>query len=76
MRDTTREAEAVVRAAVRRRSPVERMRDALALSDALRAVSLARLRREYPADSPVALVERLTGDSLQPVVRRGPRLGE
>lgn len=76
MRDTTLEADAVVRAAVRRRSPVERMRDALALSDALRAVSLARLRREHPTDSPVALVERLTGDSLRPVVRRGPRPGE
>jgi len=48
------------------------MREALALSEALRALSLARLRREYPDEPPIALVERLIGDSLQPGGRRGP----
>jgi len=75
MHDTSPEAETVVRAAIRRRSPVERMREALALSDAMRALSLARLRREHPADSQLALVERLTGDSLRPGGRRGPSPG-
>jgi len=74
MRDTSPEADAVVRAAIRRRPPVERMREALELSDALRALVLARLGRQHPADSPIALVERLTGEPLRPAVRTGPAL--
>lgn len=72
MRDTSPEADAIVRAAIRRRPPVERMREALELSDSLRTLVLARLRRDHPADSPIALVERLTGESLRPAVRTGP----
>ncbi len=75
MRDTSPEADAVARAAIRRRPPVERMREALELSDALRALALRRLRREHPADSPIALAERLTGESLRPAVRIGPAPG-
>lgn len=72
MHDTSPEAAAVVRAAVQRRPPVQRMRDALELSQSLRALALARLRSLHPADSPIALVERLTGESLQPAARTGP----
>ena len=72
MRDTTREADAIARAAIRRRAPLERMRDALELSEALRAVALANLRRRHPTDSPIALVERLTGESLRLAARTGP----
>ena len=72
MHDTSAEAAAVARAALRRRPPVQRMRDALELSEALRALALARLRRLYPGDSPIALVERLTGESLQLAARTGP----
>jgi hypothetical protein len=73
MHDTSSEAAAVVRAAVQRRSPVQRMRDALELSESLRALALARLRSRHPAESPIALVERLTGESLQPAARTGPQ---
>jgi hypothetical protein len=53
-------------------SPVQRMRDALELSEALRALALSRLRSLHPDDSPIALVERLTGESLLPAARTGP----
>lgn len=72
MRDTSPEAEAVARAAIRRRPPVERMREALELSETLRALALVRWRRGYPADSTVELVERMTGESLELAVRTGP----
>jgi len=72
MHDTSPEAAAVARAAVRRRPPVQRMRDALELSEALRALALSRLRSLHPDDSPIALVERLTGESLLPAARTGP----
>ena len=72
MHDTSPEAAAVARAAVRRRPPVQRMRDALELSEALRALALSRLRSLHPDDSPIALVERLTGESLRPAARTGP----
>lgn len=42
MRDTTDEAEAIVRAAILRTSPVDRMRQALMLSETLRGVALSR----------------------------------
>lgn len=71
MRDTSPEADAVARAAIRRRPPIERMREALELSDALRTLVLARLRRRHPTDSPIALVERLTSESLRPVALPG-----
>ncbi|MDQ2667942.1 MAG: hypothetical protein M3Z05_18295 [Gemmatimonadota bacterium] len=71
MRDTTPEAAAIVRAAILRRTPVERMREALELSQTLRELAMANLRRHHPADSPIELVERLTGQSL----RVSPRIG-
>lgn len=75
MVDTSPEAEAVARAAILGRPPIERLRDALELSEMLRALALARLRRLHPEDSPITLVERLTGESLRPAVRTGPSPG-
>lgn len=72
MHDTSIEAAAIACAAVRRRHPAQRMRDALELSETLRALALSRLRRQHPGDAPIALVERLTGEPLRPVVRIGP----
>jgi len=71
MHDTSPEAAAIARAAVQRRPPTQRMRDALELSETLRWLALARLRRLHPGDSPIALVERLTGESLRPAARTG-----
>ena len=76
MHDTLPEAEATVRAAIRGRPPLERMRDALALSEMMRTLALVRLRRLHPNDSPTALVERLTGESLRPASRLGPSPGQ
>ena len=72
MHDTSPEAAAVARAAVRRRPAVQRMRDARELSETLRTLAMARLRSLHPDDSPIALVERLTGESLLPAARTGP----
>ena len=76
MHDTSPDAAAVASDAIRRRPALERMRDALALSETLRALALDRLRRLHPNDSPAALVERLTGESLQPGGRNGPSPGQ
>lgn len=72
MSDTRPEAAAVLRAAVLRRAPVERMRDALRLSEELRAVALAGLRRQYPEEPLLSLVARITGEPMVPGSRRGP----
>jgi hypothetical protein len=72
VRDTSPAAEAIVTAAIRRRPPVERMREALRLSSDLRTLALTRLRQQHPHDSPIELVERLTGESLRTGVRNGP----
>lgn len=72
MYDTSPEAAAIACAAVRRRYPAQRMRDALELSETLRALALSRLRRLHPGDPPISLVKRLTGEPLQPAVRIGP----
>ncbi len=72
MHDTSPEAAAVARAAVQRRPPAQRMRDALELSEMLRALAFVRLRKQHPDDSPIALVERLTGESLRLAARAGP----
>lgn len=75
MRHTSPEAAAIARAAIRARPPVERMREALALSETLRSLGLARLRQRHPTDSTIRLVERLTGEPLVPRARTGPGPG-
>jgi len=60
-RDTTRAAEAVRIAALRRRRPADRLREALQLSDTTRALALASLRRRHPQRSDRQLVELLLG---------------
>ena len=60
-RDTTRAAEAIRIAAVRRRRPADRLREALQLSDTTRALALASLRRRHPQRSDRQLVELLLG---------------
>ena len=62
--DTAPAAEAVRIAAVRRRAPADRLRQAMAWSESLRSVALARLRRRHPGRSEVELVELLLGVRL------------
>ncbi len=64
MKDTTAHAAEIVRARIRQTDPVVRMRQALAHSDAMRALALARLRARYPDHTTLALVEMLLGQPL------------
>jgi hypothetical protein len=64
MRDTSTEAIAVVRATIRAIDPVDRLRAALAHSEAMRDLALARLRVRYPNRSTLELVELLLGQPL------------
>lgn len=70
-RDTSRAAEAVRIAALRRRRPADRLREALQLSDTTRALALTSLRRRHPERSDRQLVELLLGEA--PGSRAGRR---
>lgn len=61
--DTHAEAEAVRSAAVRARSPADRLRDALELSELLHADMFARLRARFPTRSVVELALALGDES-------------
>jgi len=68
MRDTTPEAARVQTDAIRRLAPIERLAEALALSESVRAWVLSRLRERYPDRTDLELVELLAGGPL----RRAP----
>ncbi len=70
MHDTSPEAEAVVREAILRTAPTERVRQALVLSEQMRTLSLATLRRHHPDLSTLQLVELLSGETLIPTAAR------
>lgn len=72
MRDTTPEAEAVLVAAIRRRSPADRLADALRLSDTLRDFAIEALRRRRPDASYESLVAEWAGNPDVETVRHGP----
>ncbi|MCC6770972.1 MAG: hypothetical protein IT360_07145 [Gemmatimonadaceae bacterium] len=74
MQDTLPEAQRVLLAAIRRREPMQRLLDALRLSDELRAVAVDAARRRHPGASVAALVAKLTGEPAVPGVRYGPRV--
>ena len=66
--DTRVEAEAIRLATVRARSPEDRLRDALELSELLHAGMFARLRARYPMCSVVQLALAYGGGSADGVV--------
>jgi hypothetical protein len=66
MRDTQPEAEAMRLAAIRRMAPGERVRQALELSEWVRQLALAELRKHYPGRSDLELVELMLGVRLVP----------
>ena len=70
MRDTSADAALVVCDAIRRTAPTERMRQALAHSEAMRALSLAGLRARHPERTTLELVEMLLGTRLITEERR------
>lgn len=71
--DTSPDAEVLIRDAIRRQSPAQRVDAALALSESVRAISLAVLRARFPERSTLELVAMITGESLVPAARLGPR---
>jgi hypothetical protein len=75
MSDTRPEAEAVRRAVIMGRPPMERLHDALRMSEELREVALAALRTRHPDEPLLALVARLAGEPMVPGMRRGPISG-
>jgi len=64
VRDTPSETLQTQVAAIRRVSPVDRLRDAFELSEAMRELALAGLRTRHPGCSDRELVERLLGHAL------------
>ncbi|MGH7645959.1 MAG: hypothetical protein ACREMR_10285 [Gemmatimonadales bacterium] len=66
MRDTTAAAEQVRLDAIRRVDPSQRLAQALELSESVRALALAGLRRRHPERSELELVELLVGAPLIP----------
>lgn len=64
MNDTRPEAAAALRDTILKTAPAERVRQALELSETMRALSLAGLRRRHPGLSTLQLVELLYGKAL------------
>jgi hypothetical protein len=66
MHDTSPAAEQVRLAAIRRVAPIERLRLAFELSEAMRNLALIRLRAAHPGQSERELAGRLLGGALVP----------
>lgn len=66
MHDTTPAARQVQAEAIRRLEPVQRLKQALELSDSVRALALSRLRKLHADRSELELVELLIGAPLIP----------
>ena len=64
MRDTTKEASRVADAAIKKMDPVDRLRQSLAHSEAMRGLAIERLQAKYPGRSTLELVELLLGERL------------
>jgi hypothetical protein len=72
MHDTTAAARQVQAEAIRRLDPVQRLRQALELSESVRALELARLRTLHAGRTDVELVELLINTTLIPARFAGP----
>jgi hypothetical protein len=73
MRDTTPDALAVQLAAIRAMPPEERLRQALEASDLARRLLLDGMRRRFPGESDLELMERALGQQLVPPDHRPPK---
>ena len=72
MRDTTPAAEQARLDAIRRLEPIQRLMQALELSESVRALALSRLRELHADRTELELVELLIGAPLIPVRPAGP----
>jgi len=72
MRDTSTDADAAVRGAIRRVPPVERMRRMLEFSETMREIALSALRARHPGRTTIELVEMMVGERLRPLDSGSP----
>lgn len=72
MRDTTPAAEQARIDAIRRVEPIQRLTQALELSESVRALALSRLRELHTDRAELELVGLLVGSPLIPVRLAGP----
>ena len=72
MRDTTPAAEQARLDAIRRLEPIQRLMQALELSESVRALALSRLRELHADRTELELVELLIGAPLIPERPAGP----
>lgn len=72
MRDTTSAAEQARLDAIRRLEPIQRLMQALELSESVRALALSRLRKLHADRTELELVELLIGAPLIPARPAGP----
>ena len=70
--DTAPSAQALVQRAIQRQSPAQRVDAAIALSESMRAISLATLRARFPECSTLELVAIISGEPMVPSARSGP----
>ena len=72
MRDTAPAADQAQLEAIRRVEPIERMKQALELSESVRALAVSRLRELHAGRTELELVELLHGAPLIPGRSAGP----
>lgn len=72
MRDTTPAAEQARVDAIRRLDPIQRLAQALDLSESVRALALSQLRAVHADRTELELVELLVGAPLIPARPAGP----
>jgi hypothetical protein len=72
MRDTTLAVEEARLDAIRRVAPMQRLLQALELSETIRALQLTRFRELHPDRTDLELVELLIGAPLIPARPAGP----
>ncbi len=72
MRDTTPATEQARLDAIRRLEPIQRLMQALELSESVRALALSRLRELHADRTELELVELLIGAPLIPARPAGP----
>ena len=75
MVDTRPEAAEVWRIVIAKQDPAQRLANVMRASEDVRAIALAELRKQHEGDGLLALLERLTGEPMRPMVRSGPVRG-
>lgn len=75
MVDIRPEAAEVWRTIVAKQEPAQRLANVIRASEDVRELALTELARRHAGDGLLALLERLTGEPMRPMVRSGPVRG-